>query len=58
MFCLDWQENEDFVIYGREVDNNYQRLEVLMLPCNYKHAEFADSEEDTINEECVADLEK
>ena len=35
-YCLDWDENEPFEIYGTENDDNYQRLEFLLIPCNSK----------------------
>ena len=58
MQCLDWQDNEDYTIYGREIDKDHQRIEVIMVPCNYKHAEFLEiSGEDTVSEECIADLD-
>ena len=31
--CLDW-ENLNLEIYGSENEQNYQRLEVLIMPCN------------------------
>ena len=59
MQCLDWEDNEDYTIYGREIDKEHQRIEVIMVPCNYKHAEFEEmSGEDTISDECIADFEK
>ena len=36
MYCLDY-ESDDLVIYGDETNSNFQRLEILLLPCNYLH---------------------
>ena len=33
-FCLDYNDDDPFTVYGDENDDNYQRLELLFLPCN------------------------
>lgn len=53
LFCLDWDKLRDLEIYGSENEDEHQRLEFLMLPCNYLHKGYA---EDTIHPECIADL--
>ena len=33
MFCLDY--SDDVLIYGNEKNEEYQRLEIVLVPCNY-----------------------
>ena len=41
LFCLDYDSIGDLSeIWGIEDDENYQRMELILLPCNYVHAEF------------------
>ena len=56
LFCLDWNGmKNEMEIWGIEDDqNNYQRLEFLLVPCNYVHMEFSNIN-DSIAEECIAD---
>ena len=35
MFCIDDYEN--FKIYGNEKNTDYQRFEIILVPCNYLH---------------------
>ena len=37
MFCLDWVDSDPIEIIGSEFDEDYTRLEVVLLPCNYVH---------------------
>lgn len=55
MFCLDW--SEDILIYGNERNDNYQRIELVLVPCNYLHTHLG-YKDDFVHEECVADLDK
>ncbi len=54
MYCLDDDETQ-IDIYGDENDKNYQRLEIIAVPCNYLHEEYGYTE-DSINKDCVANL--
>ena len=38
--CIDWEENDPYITYGREADPNYRGLEVIMTPCNFIGEEF------------------
>ena len=40
LYCLNWDEleEEELSVYGVENDDNYQRFEFILLPCNYIHA--------------------
>ena len=55
MFCLDW--SEDISIYGNERNDNYQRIELVLVPCNYLHTHLG-FEGDTIHPDCVANLDE
>ena len=60
MYCIDW--TEDIEIYGNENNSNYQRIEIVFLPCNYLHTTgFRSSNResaDLIYPGCFADKEK
>ena len=53
LYCLDWDlVGDDVVIRGDPNDEiSYQRLEYLLTPCNYLHAEFGPTN-DTIPKAC------
>ena len=55
MYCLDWSSPEVLKIYGNERNDFYQRIEFVIVPCNYLHTIWG--YEDTIADECVADLD-
>ena len=59
LYCLDWENlDEDEVgVWGVTNDENYQRWEFVLVPCNYIHREFGDIG-DSIHEECEANLQK
>ena len=58
IFCLDWTKLGDIVeIWSVEDDENYQRFDFAILPCNYVHWEFGDVG-DSVAAGCIADLEK
>ena len=51
MYCLDWEDDiENMLIYGNRNNDEYQKIEILLVPCNYLH-----SKNDSIPEECEAD---
>ena len=43
-------------IFSVTNDDNYQRFEFVLLPCNYVHSEFEDRG-DTVHPDCDANLE-
>ena len=58
MICIDWDDEEvPFDNYGLYSDPNWQRLEYVMLPCNYVHKQAGDIG-DFVAEECETDPEK
>ena len=56
MLCLDWDDDEPIELIGVENDNDYTRLEVVLVPCNYIHTQLG-YEGDSIHPECITDLE-
>ena len=43
LFCLDFDKIGGLLqIQSIEDDDNYQRIELLLVPCNYVHAELGD----------------
>lgn len=58
LYCLDWDQDGDLInLFGDRSDNSYQRLDLIVAPCNYLNTEFG-NEDDKIAEGCIADLEK
>ena len=54
--CIDWTK-EDFKIYGLETDENYSKLEAILVPCNYLHNEIT-MRENEFSQDCIVDPEK
>ena len=55
-YCIDWDDDKPFEIYGQTSGLNYQRLEAILVPCNYVHKEFGEVG-DYVREECKSDLD-
>ena len=55
LYCLDW--SEDLYIFGEENNPEYQRIELLMVPCNYLHQKWGYTE-DSVSNECISDPQK
>ena len=55
MFCIDFDEGEDIKIYGNERNDEYQRVEIVLVPCNYLHTHLG-HKGDSIHPDCVRDL--
>ena len=45
------------MLYGNEKNSEYQRIELVITPCNYLH-EHLGYKGDTIHPDCIADLDK
>lgn len=55
MYCFDWTDDvEPILIYGNEKNDEYSRVELVLVPCNYVHTRLG-YEGDTVPEECLAD---
>ena len=57
MFCLDWNDAIPIEIQGTEIDDDYARLEVNLVPCNYMHT-MLNYQGDSIHPQCEGDLEE
>ena len=55
MYCFDKDAN--LQTWGNENNENYQRVEIQVTPCNYVHYYFGNETEDDIHPECVENLE-
>ena len=56
MLCIDWKiEDVPITIMGDEGEDDYQRMEAILVPCNYKHTMFG-YEGDSIHSECEPNL--
>ena len=56
MLCLEWNDEDPLEIKGNELDDDYTRLEVVLLPCNYVHTMLGHTG-DSIHPDCVPDLQ-
>ena len=56
LYCLDWDKfGDELAIWGTEdIEISYQRLEFVVVPCNYVHTEFGDIG-DYVRDECIHD---
>ena len=52
--CIDWQ-SEDILVYGNSKADNFQRIEFILLPCNYIHTDLGYTD-DFVADECIPDL--
>ena len=52
MLCIDWDnEKQPISIMGDEGEDNYQRLDIILVPCNYVHTSFG-WDKDSVHPEC------
>ncbi len=54
---MDDKALENIEIYGDELNTEHQRIEFLMLPCNYLHTDTGWTG-DTIHPDCIHSLEE
>ena len=56
LYCFDWDKIGDVLSIwgGSSNDALYQRIEFVLLPCNYIHTQFGDIG-DSIHPDCIAD---
>ena len=57
MFCVDWNDNDPYEVLGKEFDDDFTRIELIFVPCNYLHTQL-DYKEDTISPQCISNLEE
>ena len=62
MYCLDLMQEpgsasegdnqeRNLTVFGNEKNGNYQRIEVVLVPCNYLHSNF-----ETVSQNCEPNL--
>ena len=54
-YCIDWDDENPFVIYGTETQANNQRLEMILLPCNMVKSDIGPWNQ-TVSEICNTNL--
>ena len=37
LLCIDWNDDDPIEIIGYENDDDYARIEAVLVPCNYVH---------------------
>ena len=57
-YCLDWDIEDPYEIYGNVADDSYQRVEMLLLPCNVVMSGVGTSPKWEVNENCEGSLEE
>ena len=55
LYCVN--PVEDLVVQGEKSNDDYTRVEILFVPCNYIHSHLGYTE-DFVSPECIADLDK
>ena len=55
-YCIDWDDEEPFEIYGSNLEADYQRMEMILVPCNLKPS-GVNTIPDPIVAGCKANLE-
>ena len=53
LYCIDW--TDDLYIGGEKTNPAYQRMEMVLVPCNYIH-QVDGYTEDSVSDECIRDL--
>ena len=57
MYCIEWNDDDPIKLYGSGQEDDFARIDVIFVPCNYLHT-MLDFEGDTIHPECVGDKQK
>ena len=53
--CINWKEEDDILLYGKDKDVNHQYIDIAMVPCNYIHDEMDKNTTATVPEYCNTD---
>ena len=53
--CINWDLDDPLLIHGHEYDENHQRLEAILTPCNYKHNKINVLYDDKKPTKCIDD---
>ena len=60
LMCLDEDDSAELKLYGRESYDDYQRLELIMMPCNSINTDIGimEGEKGVVGSECETSMEK
>ena len=53
LYCIDWT-SDDMFVFGEDYNPDFQRIEFVLVPCNYVHQKWGYTG-DKIDKECVQD---
>ena len=53
LFCVDWDDDNPFVLQGNENNFSFATIDILLLPCNYVHSDYGDIG-DFVHKDCIA----
>jgi hypothetical protein len=56
--CIDWDDEDPYLFYGKDKDVNHQYIDVAIVPCNHIHDEFDKDTTETVPDNCNTDLEQ
>lgn len=54
--CIDWNDDDPFITYGKESEPNFRGIEVIATPCNFVKEEEVDLDS-RIPDDCITDPE-
>ena len=57
MYCVDWKDDEPYELFGTIEEDDYQRFDVILAPCNYLHTQL-DYQGDSVSSECIGELDE
>ena len=53
-YCIDWTK-EEMVIFGSQNSDNFQKIEVVLVPCNMSYKKLKGIDEVEMPEKCILD---
>ena len=59
-FCVDWDLDDGYELWGDENDDNFIKLDIILMPCNSISDNFGimEGENGQIRPECVTSLKE
>ena len=55
--CIDWDDEDPFITYGKEQQPNFRGIEVIATPCNFVKEEYEDFD-NQFDKNCITDPEE
>ena len=55
--CIDWDEDDPYITYGKESQPNFRGIEVIATPCNFVK-EYEVDDDSRIPHDCISDPEE